>query len=65
MKLTIALLSESNVKNLAKTLGQLQENLDKLKAMVELKSQETLGLQEQQEQCLNHQWQDVWPINST
>jgi hypothetical protein len=40
-------------KELAKKQGQLQENLDQLKAL-ELKSQEFPGLQKQRYQCLSH-----------
>jgi DNA-directed RNA polymerase subunit L len=47
MKLTITLQSEQNVKKeLAKKMGQLQENLDKFAAFMEVNSQEAPGLQE-------------------
>jgi hypothetical protein len=55
MKLTIALLVEQNVKKkLAKKLGQLGENLDDLKAFMEVNSQEAPGLQEERDQWLSH-----------
>jgi hypothetical protein len=38
-----------------KKLGQLQENLDEMKEMVELKSQEVPGLQKKQDKCLSSQ----------
>jgi hypothetical protein len=40
-------------------LGQLQETLEELKWMVELKNQEAPGLLEQWDQCLAHLQQHV------
>ncbi|XP_056206847.1 golgin subfamily A member 2-like isoform X6 [Falco biarmicus] len=55
MEVTSALQSEQHVKKeLAKKLGQLQENLGDLKEMLELKSQEAQGLQEQRDQYYSH-----------
>ncbi|XP_010074584.1 PREDICTED: golgin subfamily A member 2, partial [Pterocles gutturalis] len=51
MEVTSALHSEQHVKKeLAKKLGQLQENLGELKETLELKTQEAQGLQEQRDQ---------------
>jgi hydroxymethylpyrimidine/phosphomethylpyrimidine kinase len=59
-KLTITLQLEQHIKKeLAKKLYHLQENLQEFKALVELKIQETPGLQEQGEQCLSYQQQDI------
>ncbi|XP_059720998.1 golgin subfamily A member 2 isoform X2 [Haemorhous mexicanus] len=55
MEVTSALQSEQHVKKeLAKKLGQLQENLAELKETLELKTQEARGLQEQRDQCYSH-----------
>nr|XP_030142278.3 golgin subfamily A member 2 isoform X9 [Taeniopygia guttata] len=55
MEVTSALQSEQHVKKeLAKRLGQLQENLAELKETLELKTQEARGLQEQRDQCYSH-----------
>ncbi|XP_027505623.1 golgin subfamily A member 2 isoform X2 [Corapipo altera] len=55
MEVTSALQSEQHVKKeLAKKLGQLQENLGELKETLELKTQEARGLQEQRDQCYSH-----------
>ncbi|NWY61385.1 GOGA2 protein, partial [Chionis minor] len=55
MEVTSALQSEQHVKKeLAKRLGQLQENLGELKEMLELKTQEARGLQEQRDQYYIH-----------
>uniref|UniRef100_A0A8C3XHA9 Golgin subfamily A conserved domain-containing protein n=1 Tax=Cyanoderma ruficeps TaxID=181631 RepID=A0A8C3XHA9_9PASS len=55
MEVTSALQSEQHVKKeLAKKLGQLQENLAELKESLELKTQEARGLQEQRDQCYSH-----------
>ncbi|XP_032933157.1 golgin subfamily A member 2 isoform X6 [Catharus ustulatus] len=55
MEVTSALQSEQHVKKeLAKKLGQLQENLADLKETLELKTQEARGLQEQRDQCYSH-----------
>uniref|UniRef100_A0A8U7P8N1 Golgin A2 n=1 Tax=Corvus moneduloides TaxID=1196302 RepID=A0A8U7P8N1_CORMO len=55
MEVTSALQSEQYVKKeLAKKLGQLQENLGELKETLELKTQEACGLQEQRDQCYSH-----------
>uniref|UniRef100_A0A8C4XPL1 Golgin subfamily A conserved domain-containing protein n=1 Tax=Falco tinnunculus TaxID=100819 RepID=A0A8C4XPL1_FALTI len=55
MEVTSALQSEQHVKKeLAKKLGQLQENLGDVKEMLELKSQEAQGLQEQRDQYYSH-----------
>ncbi|KAK0676852.1 GOGA2 protein, partial [Pygoscelis papua] len=55
MEVTSALQSEQHVKKeLAKKLGQLQENLGELKEMLELKTQEARGLQEQRDQYYSH-----------
>ncbi|XP_053818112.1 golgin subfamily A member 2 isoform X7 [Vidua chalybeata] len=55
MEVTSALQSEQHVKKeLAKKLGQLQENLAELKETLELKTQEAHGLQEQRDQCYSH-----------
>jgi hypothetical protein len=40
-------------------VGQLQENLDDLKAFMEVNSQEAPGLQEEPDQCLSHQQEDI------
>ncbi|XP_058709793.1 golgin subfamily A member 2 isoform X4 [Poecile atricapillus] len=55
MEVTSALQSEQHVKKeLAKKLGQLQEDLAELKETLELKTQEARGLQEQRDQCYSH-----------
>ncbi|KAF1594395.1 Golgin subfamily A member 2, partial [Eudyptes moseleyi] len=55
MEVTSALQSEQHVKKeLAKKLGQLQENLGELKETLELKTQEARGLQEQRDQYYSH-----------
>ncbi|NXD74974.1 GOGA2 protein, partial [Halcyon senegalensis] len=55
MEVTSALQSEQHVKKeLAKKLGQLQENLGELKETLELKTQEAQGLQEQRDQYYGH-----------
>ncbi|XP_063265893.1 golgin subfamily A member 2 isoform X7 [Prinia subflava] len=55
MEVTSALQSEQHVKKeLAKKLGQLQENLAELKETLEQKTQEARGLQEQRDQCYSH-----------
>ncbi|NWU66392.1 GOGA2 protein, partial [Pterocles burchelli] len=55
MEVTSALHSEQHVKKeLAKKLGQLQENLGELKETLELKTQEAQGLQEQRDQYYTH-----------
>ncbi|XP_010159969.1 PREDICTED: golgin subfamily A member 2, partial [Eurypyga helias] len=55
MEVTSALQSEQHVKKeLAKKLGQLQENLGELKETLELKTQEARGLQEQRDQYYGH-----------
>ncbi|XP_077002128.1 golgin subfamily A member 2 isoform X3 [Tamandua tetradactyla] len=55
MEVTSALHSEQYVKKeLAKKLGDLQENLAELKETMELKSKEAQGLQEQRDQYLSH-----------
>ncbi|NXP80135.1 GOGA2 protein, partial [Ramphastos sulfuratus] len=55
MEVTSALQSEQHVKKeLAKKLGQLQENLGELKETLELKTQEAQGLQEQRDQYYSH-----------
>ncbi|NXS92457.1 GOGA2 protein, partial [Jacana jacana] len=55
MEVTSALQSEQHVKKeLAKRLGQLQENLGELKETLELKTQEARGLQEQRDQYYGH-----------
>jgi hypothetical protein len=62
IKLTITLQSKQHVKKrLTKNLGQLQENLDQLKAL-ELKSQEAPGLQSKACPTSSRLW---WPINAT
>uniref|UniRef100_A0A8D1DDK4 Golgin A2 n=1 Tax=Sus scrofa TaxID=9823 RepID=A0A8D1DDK4_PIG len=60
MEITSALHSEQHVKKeLAKKLGQLQENLGELKETVEVKSQEAQDLQQQRDQYLGHLQQYV------
>jgi hypothetical protein len=60
MKLTSALLEEQNVKKkLVKKLGHLQENLDDLKVIMEVNSQEAPSWQEEGVQCLCHQQEDM------
>ncbi|XP_047624492.1 golgin subfamily A member 2 isoform X4 [Phacochoerus africanus] len=60
MEITSALHSEQHVKKeLAKKLGQLQENLGELKETVEVKSQEAQDLQQQRDQYLSHLQQYV------
>ncbi|XP_026369844.2 golgin subfamily A member 2 isoform X2 [Ursus arctos] len=55
MEVTTALQSEQHVKQeLAKKLGQLQEQLGKLKDTVELKSREAESLQQQRDQYVGH-----------
>nr|XP_027326485.1 golgin subfamily A member 2 isoform X1 [Anas platyrhynchos] len=55
MEVTSALQSEQHVKKeLAKKLGQLQENLGELKETLELKTQEAQALQEQRDQYYSH-----------
>ncbi|XP_010016137.1 PREDICTED: golgin subfamily A member 2, partial [Nestor notabilis] len=55
MEITSALQSEQHVKKeLAKKLGQLQENLGDLKETLELKTQEARGLQEQRDLYYSH-----------
>ncbi|XP_065551784.1 golgin subfamily A member 2 isoform X2 [Lathamus discolor] len=55
MEITSALQSEQHVKKeLAKKLGQLQENLGDLKETLELKTQEAQGLQEQRDLYYSH-----------
>ncbi|KAM6297197.1 golgin subfamily A member 2 [Aegotheles albertisi] len=55
MEVTSALQSEQHVKKeLAKKLGQLQENLGELRETLELKTQEARGLQEQRDQYYSH-----------
>uniref|UniRef100_A0A8C8RPY9 Golgin subfamily A conserved domain-containing protein n=1 Tax=Pelusios castaneus TaxID=367368 RepID=A0A8C8RPY9_9SAUR len=55
MEVTSALQSEQHVKNeLAKKIGQLQEKLAELQEMVNLKTQEAQGLQEQRDQYCGH-----------
>ncbi|NXX14184.1 GOGA2 protein, partial [Podargus strigoides] len=55
MEVTSALQSEQHVKKeLAKKLGQLQENLGELKETLELKTQEARALQEQRDQYYSH-----------
>ncbi|KFO31894.1 Golgin subfamily A member 2 [Fukomys damarensis] len=63
MEMTNALQSEQHVKKeLAKKLGQLQEKLAELTEMMELKSQEVQGLQQQREQLLSQlqQYTAAW-----
>ncbi|XP_008939955.1 PREDICTED: golgin subfamily A member 2, partial [Merops nubicus] len=60
MEVTSALQTEQHVKKeLAKKLGQLQENLGELKETLELKTQEARGLQEQRDQYYSHLQQYV------
>uniref|UniRef100_A0A8D0HFF6 Golgin subfamily A conserved domain-containing protein n=1 Tax=Sphenodon punctatus TaxID=8508 RepID=A0A8D0HFF6_SPHPU len=55
MEVTNALQSEQHVKKeLAKKMGQLQEQLQEFKETVEVKSQEAEGLQQQRDQYYNH-----------
>ncbi|EHA99963.1 Golgin subfamily A member 2 [Heterocephalus glaber] len=63
VEMTSALQSEQHVKKeLAKKLGQLQEKLAELTEMMELKSQEVQGLQQQREQLLSQlqQYAAAW-----
>ncbi|XP_056146310.1 golgin subfamily A member 2 isoform X2 [Lampris incognitus] len=55
MELTIAIQSEQYVKKeLARKMGQLQEDLHNVKEQLDLKSQETQGLMEQRDQVVAH-----------
>ncbi|XP_037548131.1 golgin subfamily A member 2 [Nematolebias whitei] len=55
MELTTAIQSEQHVKKeLARRMGELQENLHNLKEQLELKSQEIQGLAEQRDQVVAH-----------
>uniref|UniRef100_A0A1A8M4M0 Golgi autoantigen, golgin subfamily a, 2 n=1 Tax=Nothobranchius pienaari TaxID=704102 RepID=A0A1A8M4M0_9TELE len=55
MELTTAIQSEQHVKKeLARRMGELQEELHNIKEQLELKSQETQGLLEQQDQLVAH-----------
>ncbi|XP_026153136.1 golgin subfamily A member 2 isoform X2 [Mastacembelus armatus] len=55
MELTTAIQSEQHVKKeLARRMGELQEELHSVKEQLELKSQETQGLMEQRDQVLVH-----------
>uniref|UniRef100_A0A1A8ESA5 Golgi autoantigen, golgin subfamily a, 2 n=2 Tax=Nothobranchius korthausae TaxID=1143690 RepID=A0A1A8ESA5_9TELE len=55
MELTTAIQSEQHVKKeLARRMGELQEELHNIKEQLELKSQETQGLLEQRDQLVAH-----------
>ncbi|KAM3874503.1 golgin subfamily A member 2-like [Diretmus argenteus] len=55
MELTIAIQSEQHVKKeLARKMGQLQEDLHNIKEQLDLKCQETQGLTEQRDQVVAH-----------
>ncbi|XP_071321737.1 golgin subfamily A member 2 isoform X4 [Trachinotus anak] len=55
MELTTAIQSEQHVKKeLARRMGELQEELHNIKEQLELKSQETQGLMEQRDQVVAH-----------
>uniref|UniRef100_A0A3B4VRR2 Golgin A2 n=1 Tax=Seriola dumerili TaxID=41447 RepID=A0A3B4VRR2_SERDU len=55
MELTTAIQSEQHVKKeLARRMGELQEELHNVKEQLELKSQETQGLMEQRDQVVAH-----------
>uniref|UniRef100_A0A667YXX2 Golgin A2 n=1 Tax=Myripristis murdjan TaxID=586833 RepID=A0A667YXX2_9TELE len=55
MELTIAIQSEQHVKKeLARKMGQLQEDLHNVKEQLDLKCQETQGLTEQRDQIVAH-----------
>ncbi|XP_071371746.1 golgin subfamily A member 2 [Centroberyx affinis] len=55
MELTIAIQSEQHVKKeLARKMGQLQEDLHNIKEQMDLKCQETQGLMEQRDQVVTH-----------